>query len=260
MKRFIEGEDRRQALLLPDCLEDYVSDENPVRVIEAFIDELDLRALGFEGVVPEATGRPGYHPAAMLKIYLYGYLNRIPSSRRLERETQRNMELIWLTGRLMPDFKTIADFRKDNGALALNLGGSRGGLANGRRVRFALGADIFEHLEDRCRVGIYPAWDAEVPWLPVGSRKWVSGDDVIGMVAGHYRACRRGPSVNRAVHAPCGIYPRGRHGCRLLDDTCAQELYAPRGQRRRSRRRPLLCVPLPCLCWRGALVFRQKLG
>jgi len=115
MKRFIAGEDRRQAALLPDCLEDYVSDENPVRVIEAFIDELDLKALGFAGVVPEATGRPGYHPAAMLKIYLYGYLNRIPSSRRLERETQRNMELMWLMGRLMPDFKTIADFRRDNG-------------------------------------------------------------------------------------------------------------------------------------------------
>jgi transposase len=115
MKRFIEGEDRRQATLLPDCLEDYVSDDNPVRVIEAFIDELDLKALGFEGVVPEATGRPSYHPAALLKIYLYGYLNRIPSSRRLERETQRNMELMWLTGRLMPDFKTIADFRRDNG-------------------------------------------------------------------------------------------------------------------------------------------------
>jgi transposase len=115
MKRFIEGEDRRQATLLPDCLEDYVSDDNPVRVIEAFVDGLDLKALGFEGVEPEATGRPGYHPAAMLKIYLYGYLNRIPSSRRLERETQRNMELMWLTGRLMPDFKTIADFRKDNG-------------------------------------------------------------------------------------------------------------------------------------------------
>src|SRR5579864_615314 len=115
MKRFIEGEDRRQATLLPDCLEDYVSDDNPVRVIEAFIDELDLKALGFEGVVPEATGRPGYHPAALLKIYLYGYLNRIPSSRRLERETQRNIELMWLTGRLMPDFKTIADFRRDNG-------------------------------------------------------------------------------------------------------------------------------------------------
>ena len=115
MKRFIEGEDRRQATLLPDCLEDYVLEDNPVRVIEAFIDELDLKALGFEGVVPEATGRPGYHPAALLKIYLYGYLNRIPSSRRLERETQRNMELMWLTGRLMPDFKTIADFRRDNG-------------------------------------------------------------------------------------------------------------------------------------------------
>src|ERR1700720_4660496 len=115
MKRFIEGEDRRQAILLPDCLEDHVSDENPVRVIEAFIDELDLKALGFEGIVPEATGRPGYHPAALLKIYLYGYLNRIPSSRRLERETQRNIELMWLTGRLMPDFKTIADFRRDSG-------------------------------------------------------------------------------------------------------------------------------------------------
>ena len=96
MKRFIEGEDRRQVTLLPDCLEDYVSDDNPVRVIEAFIDELDLKALGFEGVAPEATGRPSYHPAVLLKIYLYGYLNRIPSSRRLERETQRNIELMWL--------------------------------------------------------------------------------------------------------------------------------------------------------------------
>jgi Transposase domain (DUF772) len=91
-------------------LEDYVSDDNPACVIEAFIDELDLKALGFEGAVPEITGRPGYHPAALLKNYLYGYLNRIPSSRRLERETQRNAELMWLTGRLMRDFKTIADF------------------------------------------------------------------------------------------------------------------------------------------------------
>src|SRR3546814_651542 len=87
----------------------------PVRVIEVFIDELDLGALGFAGVVPEATGRPAYHPATLLKIYLYGYLNRVQSSRRLERETQRNIELMWLTGRLMPDFKTIADFRRDNG-------------------------------------------------------------------------------------------------------------------------------------------------
>jgi len=116
MKRFIEGEDRRQVALLPESLEDYVSQDNPVRVIEVFIDELDLGALGFGGVVPEATGRPAYHPATLLKIYLYGYLNRIQSSRRLERETQRNIELMWLTGRLMPDFKTIADFRRDNGS------------------------------------------------------------------------------------------------------------------------------------------------
>lgn len=115
MKRFVEGEDRRQATLLPDTLEDFVAEDNPVRVIEVFIDELDLRALGFAGVVPEVTGRPAYHPATLLKIYLYGYLNRIQSSRRLERETQRNIELMWLTGRLMPDFKTIADFRRDNG-------------------------------------------------------------------------------------------------------------------------------------------------
>src|SRR6267142_808078 len=115
MKRFVEGEDRRQGTLLPEYLEDYVSEENPVRVIDVFVDELDLKALGFEGVVPEVTGRPSYHPATLLKLYLYGYLNRIPSSRRLERETRRNIELIWLTGRLMPDFKTIADFRKDNG-------------------------------------------------------------------------------------------------------------------------------------------------
>jgi transposase len=115
MKRFIEGEERLQATLLPDCLEDYVSAENPVRVIEAFIGELDLKALGFERVEPEITGRPGYHLATLLKIYLYGYLNRIPSSRRLERETQRNLELMWLTGRLMPDFKTIAEFRRKNG-------------------------------------------------------------------------------------------------------------------------------------------------
>ena len=115
MKRFIEGEDRRQAMLLPDSLEDYVTEDNPVRVVDVFIDELDLEALGFSGVVPEETGRPAYHPATLLKIYLYGYLNRIQSSRRLERETQRNIELIWLTGRLMPDFKTIADFRRDSG-------------------------------------------------------------------------------------------------------------------------------------------------
>src|SRR5476649_1856974 len=115
MKRFVEGEDRRQAVLLPEYLDDYVSEENPVRVIDVFVDELDLGALGFAGVVPEATGRPAYHPGLMLKIYVYGYINQIASSRRLERESQRNVEMMWLTQRLAPDFKTIADFRKDNG-------------------------------------------------------------------------------------------------------------------------------------------------
>jgi len=116
MKRFVEGEDRKQGVLLPEYLDDYVSENNPARVIDVFVDELDLGSLGFEGVVPEATGRPGYHPGVLLKIYVYGYLNQIQSSRRLEREAQRNVEMMWLTGRLAPDFKTIADFRKDNGA------------------------------------------------------------------------------------------------------------------------------------------------
>src|SRR5256885_8302319 len=111
MHRFIDGEERTQRTLLPNRLEDYVNEDNPVRVIEVFIDELDLAALGFSGVTPAATGRPAYHPSTLLKIYLYGYLNRIQSSRWLERETQRNVELMWLTGRLAPDFKTIADFR-----------------------------------------------------------------------------------------------------------------------------------------------------
>src|SRR5688500_8275098 len=115
MKRFIEGEDRSQVTLLPECLDDFIGEDNPVRVIDAFVDELDLQTLAFEGTERAATGRPSYHPSLLLKIYIYGYLNRIQSSRRLERETQRNLELIWLTGRLMPDFKTIADFRRDNG-------------------------------------------------------------------------------------------------------------------------------------------------
>ena len=116
MKRFIEGEGRNQATLLPEYLDDYVSEDNPVRAVDAFVDELDLKALGFEGAEPAITGRPAYHPAVLLKIYIYGYLNRVPSSRRLEREAQRNVEVMWLTGRLAPDFKTIADFRRDNGA------------------------------------------------------------------------------------------------------------------------------------------------
>src|SRR5450432_1140018 len=115
MKRFIEGADRSQVTLLPECLDDYIADDNPVRVVDAFVDELDLRELGFESAEPAATGRPSYHPAVLLKIYIYGYLNRIQSSRRLEREAQRNLEVLWLLGRLTPDHKTIADFRKDNG-------------------------------------------------------------------------------------------------------------------------------------------------
>ena len=102
-------------MLLPEYLDDYVSESNPVRVIDVFVDELDLLSLGFEGVIPEATGRPSYHPAILLKLYIYGYLNQVSSSRRLEREAQRNLEVMWLTGRLAPDFKTIADFRRDNG-------------------------------------------------------------------------------------------------------------------------------------------------
>jgi len=114
MTDFIKGACRSQATLFPERLDDYIHEENPVRVMDFFVDELDIGALGFK-VLPEITGRPGYHPAIMLKIYIYGYLNRVQSSRRLERETQRNVEMMWLTGRLSPDFKTIADFRKDNG-------------------------------------------------------------------------------------------------------------------------------------------------
>jgi transposase len=116
MKKFISGEDRHQLALFPERLDDSIAEDNPVRFIDLFIDELDLLNLGFDKVEPADTGRPSYHPATLLKIYIYGYLNRIQSSRRLERETQRNLELIWLTGRLSPDFKTIADFRKDNGS------------------------------------------------------------------------------------------------------------------------------------------------
>jgi transposase len=115
MKRFIEGADRSQSTLLPECLDDWVEESNPVRAVDAFVDGLDLAKLGFKDVEPAATGRPGYHPAPLLKLYIYGYLNRIQSSRRLEREAQRNLEVIWLVQRLTPDDKTIADFRKDNG-------------------------------------------------------------------------------------------------------------------------------------------------
>ena len=115
MGRFVSGADRSQTTLFPECLDDWIDENNPVRVIDAFVDALDLGELGFDGIVPEATGRPAYHPAVLLKLYIYGYLNRVQSSRRLEREAARNVELMWLTGRLVPDHKTIADFRKDNG-------------------------------------------------------------------------------------------------------------------------------------------------
>jgi len=114
MSGFIEGEDRTQATLFPERIDDYVAEDSPVRVVDVFIDDLNISGLGFR-TEPNATGRPSYHPKMMLKLYVYGYLNRVQSSRRLEREAQRNVELMWLTGRLAPDFKTIADFRKDNG-------------------------------------------------------------------------------------------------------------------------------------------------
>ena len=114
MSGFIEGEDRHQATLFPECLDDYVGEDSAVRVIDVFIDDLDISGLGFKSE-PNDTGRPAYHPTTMLKLYVYGYLNRVQSSRRLEREAQRNVEMMWLTGRLAPDFKTIADFRKNNG-------------------------------------------------------------------------------------------------------------------------------------------------
>src|SRR5258708_35664903 len=115
MRRFVEGADRGQSTLFPDHLEDWIGEDNPVRVIDVFVDELDLAELGFDGVAPEATGRPSYHPSILLKLYIYGYLNRVQSSRRLEREALRNVEVMWLVGRLAPDHKTIAHFPNDHG-------------------------------------------------------------------------------------------------------------------------------------------------
>src|SRR3974377_719999 len=115
MRRVCERIDRGQTTLFPEFLEDWIDEDNPVRAIEAFVDELDLSGLGFDGAAPEATGRPLSHPTVFVKLYIFGYLNRVQSSRRLEREAGRNVEVMWLTGRLIPDHKTIADFRKDNG-------------------------------------------------------------------------------------------------------------------------------------------------
>src|SRR5262245_11918046 len=115
MARFVEAADRSQSTLFPERLDDWIGEDNPVRVIDVFVDGLDLAGLEFSGIVPEATWRPCYHPAVLLKLYIYGYLNRVQSSRRLEREAGRNVEVMWLTGRLAPDHKTIANFRKNNG-------------------------------------------------------------------------------------------------------------------------------------------------
>jgi transposase len=115
MRRFVEGTDRSQATLLPECLEDWICENNPVRAVDVFVEGTRSAELGFGGLDPEATGRPLYHPSVLLKLYIYGYLNRVQSSRRLEREAGRDIEVMWLTGRLVPDHKTIADFRRDNG-------------------------------------------------------------------------------------------------------------------------------------------------
>src|SRR5690242_7655514 len=115
MRRFVEEADRGQRTVLPECLDDFIDDSNPVRVIDVFVDALDLTEMNFEGVESAATGRPSYHRSVLLKLYIYGYLNRVQSSRRLEREAERHVEVMWLLGRLAPDHKTIADFRKDNG-------------------------------------------------------------------------------------------------------------------------------------------------
>src|SRR5947208_17042627 len=121
MRRIVDGTERGQSKLFPECLEDWIDEDNHVRVIDVFVDELDLGELGFGGVDPEATGRPSYHPSVLLKLYIYGYLNRVQSSRRLEREAARNVEVMWLTGRLVPDHKTIADFRQDSGTAIRNV-------------------------------------------------------------------------------------------------------------------------------------------
>ena len=137
MRRFIEGVDRSQTTLFPERLEDWVGEDNPVRVIDVFVDEFDLSVLGFDRVVPLWTGRPAYHPSGLLKLYIYGYLNRVQSSRRLEREAGRNVEVMWLTGRLVPDHKTIADFRKDNGKAIRKV--------CARFVSICRGLDLFAH-------------------------------------------------------------------------------------------------------------------
>ena len=121
MSRFIEENARSQSTLFPELLDDYISQDNPIRVVEAFVEGLDMHGMKFNRVEASNTGRPGYRPSTLLKLYIYGYLNRIQTSRRLEKETHRNVEVMWLLGRLQPDYKTIADFRKDNGLSLIHI-------------------------------------------------------------------------------------------------------------------------------------------
>ncbi len=164
MKRFVVGSDRDQTFLLPPSLEDYVDEDNPVRVVDAFTDELDLRELGFSGVDPKDTGRPAYHPAVMLKIYIYGYLNQVQSSRRLEREAGRNLELMWLTGHLVPDFKTIANFRKDNGPAIQSVCSQFVGLCR----ELGLLGILFSRLDMEAFQRCFIAWVASLHETPEG--------------------------------------------------------------------------------------------
>ena len=179
MKGFVQGADRQQTTLLPECLDDWVDESNPVRAVDVFVDALELRELDFDGVTPAATGRPGYHPSPLLKLYIYGYLNRVQSSRRLEREAGRNLEVMWLTGRLVPDHKTIADFRKDNGpaikkvcaqfvTLCRKMGllakasvaidGSKFRAVNLRDNNFTKGSTVEPALERECQRNIELVW------------------------------------------------------------------------------------------------------
>jgi transposase len=155
MKRFVEGVDRSQSSMFPERLEDWIGEDNPVRVIDVFVDELDLGGLGFDRVEPRETGRPGYHPSVLLKLYIYGYLNRVQSSRRLEREAGRNVEVMWLTGRLAPDHKTIADFRKGlkDQELIRGINSPENGRSDPQGlcpVRYALPSARFARHGERC--------------------------------------------------------------------------------------------------------------
>jgi transposase len=181
----LTGRDRDQMLLLPEAVDDYVDTDNPVRFIDAFVDGLDLAALGFVRVVAEATGRPGYAPGDLLKLYIYGYLNRVRSSGRLEAETHRNLEVIWLLRHLRPDFKTIADFRRDNRAAfrsvfrefvllcrQLDLCGRELLAVDGTRIKAVNNKDrnftraaLRECIEDANKrlADIYPGWTRLMP-------------------------------------------------------------------------------------------------